>query len=178
MVVKLDRDCFWFDPNVTRRAMPTPAPMNTLPVNLGPATARNHGYMGSGSAGMAVTGDNGSAIGVAMQIPVSEPVPFRFQAMVDGNYKKLLGFGFVPSSETGSEVTVDNGYFFNTAGLMNTIIMIRPLAAGDPNEGGRLIFFAGVGETDGGGGTATRLNCHVAVQNLWYGCDPFSTALF
>ena len=169
----ISRDATWIEPKTADDlTWPTQTAQNSATVTVNAKTAVHTDKANATCrAAMTVSSQFLECIGVYMQAPVGDNVPYRVKAdlVVVGqsgtfnNQAVVVGYG--PASPTGTNDTIDEPYFITfDQQRFDDLIIVPALDSGDPNYGRPL--FVGVAHLAGQAVSGLYCFAHVSVQNL------------
>ena len=122
----------------------------------------------------AVTAGNWRAIGVLMEEPLQDRVPYRVKLYTNSASGIVhLGIGYAPSSPTGSDDTIDPvAQFSVTNNYLDEIFLIPALDSGDGDYGKALAFCGMITYN-----TADYCQVSLSVQKLDVGFPQYNRAI-
>lgn len=114
-----------------------------------------------------ITGQNKKAIGVFINQPVRDRVPYRVKAYAagpDSGVTFLIGVGYAPASITGSDDIISEPLYLPFNNKFDDLIVVEEEEEGDTYYG-RPLCFAVVAQSNNAG-IGDFLRAHISVQNL------------
>jgi hypothetical protein len=81
-----------------------------------------------------------SGIGVQMDQPLQEHVPYRVKVYVPTDDDVYLGIGYADASPTGTDDTINSPNYYHLIGELDEIFMINNQESGDTYDGRSLVF--------------------------------------
>lgn len=120
------------------------------------------------TATYSLTAANKRALGVLMQPPVADRVPYRIKASAINPYvatKFAIVIGYAPASPSGSDDSIDEPVYIPFTEVFDDTVIVETLDSGDGNYGRALAIGVAM-IADATGLTTDPVLVHLSVQNL------------
>lgn len=142
----IQRDGWYLDPNGTEYSFPTAVSIAGSPVMSGPSAAAVDYAEAANNAvsGVTIGADKESAIGVLMDPPSVDRVPYRIKASVEipnvGDPKTFICIGYAPASPTGSGDVITGARYIHFTEDFDDLVIVEPEKEGETYYGRALVI--------------------------------------
>ena len=172
-ITNLTRDCIWSAFNSKDIANDATIGGGSLLINSSGLVSLSTAFVSSSQASVSVAANNFAGIGVAMEGPRTEYVPYRVicKAVTDKSNLLTIWKGTLDAL-TGTNDALTQLVPLGRADAFDGIVMVPPLATTDPDYGKPIGFAVAAHQTSG-----DRVQAALSVQRLSVNPPQFATAV-